>query len=290
MKLALGTAQFGLAYGIANQSGKVKVEDVKKILRLARESGLDTLDTAISYGESESVLGESGVDSFKVVTKIPALPQQVCDVESWIEHQIEKSLIRLKTKSVYGILLHCPENLYGERGIKVVRAINRLKFAGITKKVGISIYNPNELEKAMQVMDIDLVQAPLNLVDRRLETSGWLEELHANGIEVHARSVFLQGLLLLKRNEIPGKFKGWMDLWDIWHKSLSESGISAIAACLSYPLSLKQVNKVIVGVDSVSQLYELIKLGANINEPQPDWTSMISEDSRLINPSLWRFI
>jgi aryl-alcohol dehydrogenase-like predicted oxidoreductase len=290
MRLALGTAQFGSAYGIANQSGKVNVVDAKKILRLARESGFDTLDTAISYGESESVLGESGVDSFKVITKIPALPYQVYDVESWVERQVEESLIRLRSKSLYGVLLHCPENLYGQDGVKVIRAINRLKSAGIVKKVGISIYDPNELEKAMQVMDIDLVQAPLNLVDRRLETSGWLEKLYANGVEIHVRSVFLQGVLLLKRNEIPIKFEEWKNIWDIWHKSLNESGESAIAACLSYPLSLNQVNRVIVGVDSVSQLNQLIKFGANVNEHRSDLTSMVSEDIRLINPSLWRFI
>ena len=290
MRLALGTAQFGLAYGVANRVGQVGAADANQILRLAQESGIDTLDTAISYGESEHVLGESGVESFKVVTKIPNLPYGVHAVEAWIMRQIEMSLTRLRRKSLYGVLLHCSEDLYGESGNKIIRSINQLKASGVTEKIGISIYDPSELEKATQVIDIDLVQAPLNLIDRRLETSGWLQRLHARGVEVHARSVFLQGLLLLKRDEIPEKFKRWEQLWEFWHTSLDENGVSAITACLSYPLSLPQIDRIVVGVDSALQLHELIQLGDNIESFQPDWIPMISRDIQLINPSQWSSI
>jgi aryl-alcohol dehydrogenase-like predicted oxidoreductase len=290
MRLALGTVQFGLAYGIANRAGKIGAAEAKQILRLARESGIDTLDTAISYGESEGILGASGVQSFKIITKLPMVPYGVNDVEKWIEHQIEASLIRLQRKSVYCVLLHCSGDLHGESGKKIIRSINQLKTSGVTEKIGISIYDPKELEKAMQVIEIDLVQAPLNLIDRRLETSGWLQRLHSHGVEIHARSVFLQGLLLLKRDEIPEKFNRWKQLWDYWHKSLNESRTSAIAACLSYPLSLRHVDKVVVGVDSASQLYDLIQLSNNFKNPQLDWASMISEDIQLINPSQWTSI
>ena len=171
MKLALGTVQFGLAYGVANQYGQVSSKEVNQILKLANEMGVDTLDTAIGYGESEKVLGELGVDDFKLVTKLPILPDEVSDVDGWIESQMADSLARLGVQMVYGVLLHRSEDLLGDKGKHVIRSLERLKSNGIAKKIGISIYDPSELEHVLQAVNIDIVQAPLNLVDRRLETS-----------------------------------------------------------------------------------------------------------------------
>jgi len=286
LKLALGTAQFGMTYGVANQSGQLNNEEASQILKLAREMGISTLDTAIGYGDSEKVLGELGVNYFKVVTKLPALPDNVLDVDSWIESEIIGSLTRLGVKSVYGVLLHRSEDLLGHRGNHVIRSLRRLKSNGITQKTGISIYNPSELESMPKAADIDIVQAPLNLVDRRLETSGWLQRLSTQGIEIHTRSAFLQGLLLMPRRAIPKKFERWNNLWDIWHNCLSEYQYTASAACLSYPLSLPEVDRVVVGLDSKRQLEELISI-TKMNVTPYDWTFMMSHDEQLINPHQW---
>lgn len=136
--------------------------------------------------------------------------------------------------------------------------------------------------------NLDLIQAPLNLMDRRLKSSGWLAKLHQAGIEIHVRSVFLQGFLLLKQNQLPLKFKKWQKNWDKWHSELKKKKMSAISACLSYPLSLPEVDKVIVGVNSFSQLKEILNISKKLSTNSDDWSFMISNDQMLINPTNWK--
>ena len=131
-----------------------------------------------------------------------------------------------------------------------------------------------------------MIQAPLNVIDRRLQTSGWLDRLKDDGVEVHTRSAFLQGLLLMERNKIPQKFSRWSKLWDQWHEKSKNTVVSRIAACLAYPLSLEQVDQVIVGVDSAVQLLEILQAAMKVNEG-PDTSFMCSSDLDLINPSNW---
>ena len=137
----------------------------------------------------------------------------------------------------------------------------------------------------MKLTKLDIIQAPLNLIDRRLETSGWLSKLHKSGVEIHTRSSFLQGLLLMPRHAIPSKFKAWNILWDDWDTWLHDNKISPINACLSYVLSFPEIDKVVVGVDTPSQLIEIIgaATGATINS-YPDINSDIVD---LINPANW---
>ena len=145
----------------------------------------------------------------------------------------------------------------------------------LVEKLGVSIYDPNELDHLMNVMEINIVQAPLNIIDSRLEASGWLSKLHKNGIEVHTRSSFLQGLLLMPRVKIPSKFNRWSKIWDSWSQELEKNNLDAASVCLSYPLSLPEVSRVIVGVDSFEQLQGLI-LASNTNVEKRDWSFMKS--------------
>jgi hypothetical protein len=285
-KLALGTVQFGVTYGIANQSGQVSFPEAKHILEQASKAKIDLLDTAISYGDSEAVLGMLGVSRFNVVSKLPSVPDSSADIDSWVEKQVEGSLKRLGCSSLYGLLLHWSENLLGNAGSKLIEALNRVKSDGLVQKVGVSIYDPLELDDVMHLMRIDLVQAPLNVIDRRLKTSGWLSRLHQEGVEVHTRSAFLQGLLLMPRNKIPAKFVAWTTLWDSWASELEESNVSPAAACLSYQLPLPEVDRVVVGVDSEDQLKELIS-ESQIQLPHHDFSFMASDDQMLINPANW---
>lgn len=288
MKLALGTVQFGLAYGVANKVGQVNREEVRQILQLAKSSGLDILDTAIAYGQSEQVLGELGISEFKVVTKLPEIPEGISNLEDWVEEQLFASRRRLGLSSVYAVLLHRSQDLLGANGSRLTKALEHLKFRGVVEKIGVSIYDPNELASVTQVMTIDLVQAPLNLLDRRLEVSGWLRRLRDQGVEVHTRSTFLQGLLLMPRSEIPDKFERWSSLWDNWHRTLSDLKITATVACLSYPLSLPEVDRVVVGVDNLEQLQQIIQISLeDINKIDQAFTSLKSDDQRLINPTYW---
>lgn len=284
-RLALGTVQFGIPYGIANQTGQVTRAMAKAMLKLAAENGIDTLDTAIAYGESEDCLGEIGTEGFKLVTKLPSVPDGCSDVNGWVQEQVVASLSRLGVGKLYGLLLHRPDQLLGLNGKKLYQSLQRLKDDGQVQKIGISIYAPSELDAITKLFHLDLVQAPFNLVDRRLLTSGWLQRLREGGVEIHTRSSFLQGLLLMPYEVIPSKFTPWAELWSKWQDWLAHHTVTALQACLAYPLSFSEIDRVVVGVDSVSQLAQIINLAqAKISNDLPD---ICSEDENLINPAHW---
>lgn len=285
MKLALGTVQFGLPYGIANQAGQVTRAEAKAMLELASAKGIDTLDTAIAYGESETCLGEVGIQGFNLVTKLPSVPDSCADVSGWVREQINESFARLGVDSVYGLLLHRSEQLLNENGKELYQALQGLKEKGLVKKVGVSIYSPNDLELIIKLFRLDLVQAPFNLVDRRLHTTGWLKRLKDEGVEINTRSVFLQGLLLMPQPAIPTKFAPWRDIWCEWHKWLSERNISAVQACLAYPLAFPEIERVVVGADSVNQLKQIIE--ATASSAVYNLPDLQCDSESLINPARW---
>jgi aryl-alcohol dehydrogenase-like predicted oxidoreductase len=288
LKLALGTVQFGLHYGISNHNGQVNRESAKAIMLFARSNGINTIDTAISYGESEACLGEVGLGGFKVITKLPVIPHDVVDVGSWVHDQIKGSLQRLNVKSVYAVLLHHPQQLLGVKGKALAQAIGKLKVEGVVQKVGVSIYAPSELDSLMDIYQIDLVQAPFSLIDQRLKTSGWLQKLHDSGVEIHARSAFLQGLLLMQVSAIPEKFKYWQPLFNVWHSWLLNNNISAAQACIGFVQAHLQISKVVVGVESLHQLEQLMQ--AAKEPPSIKWPNISCSDEHLINPSNWNVI
>ena len=285
MKLALGTVQFGLHYGVANTSGRVSIEEAGAILVRASELGIDTIDTAIAYGDSEAVLGKTLKPHQNIVTKLPGMPDTVSQVWEWVEEQVNQSLDRLGVEAVYGLLLHQPTQLLGDNGPELFNALQRLKSEGRVSKIGVSIYAPEELGKLVDRFDFDLIQAPLNIIDRRLISSGWADRLKSAGIEIYARSAFLQGLLLMPRDKRPAKFDLWSDVWDEWDRWLGARGVTPMQACIRFVCGLEQVDKLVVGVDTVAQLDEIVgALGGNI-EDLPDFEKLM--DSRLLNPATW---
>ena len=285
MRLALGTAQFGLPYGIANQAGQVTRSAAKAMLGLAAANGIDTIDTAIAYGESEAYLGEVGVQGFKLVTKLPAVPDGCDDVKGWVQGQVAASLARLGVKAVYGLLLHHPDQLLESGGKALFHAVQGVQDTGQVQKVGVSIYAPSELEALTQRYRFDLIQVPFNLVDRRVHATGWLQRLKDEGIEVHTRSAFLQGLLLMPQATRPAKFSPWSELWSTWHEWLSRHSVSAVQACLAFPLSFSEIDRVVVGADSVNQLEQIIR--AATSAAPVDFPDLHCEAEDLINPVCW---
>ncbi|MCG3771441.1 MAG: hypothetical protein JW384_02627 [Nitrosomonadaceae bacterium] len=284
-RLALGTVQFGAPYGIANQIGQVSRSEAAAILDYAVTAGLDTLDTAIAYGESEQRLGEIGVEQWQIITKLPAVPEFCTDVHAWVQSSVLGSLERLRTPKLYGLLLHCGQQLFGPHGNDLYRALVAIKDEGKVEKVGVSIYAPSELEALWPNHQFDLVQAPFNVMDRRLATSGWLAWLHEAGIEIHVRSVFLQGLLLMNPSSRPSTFNRWQPLWQEWDRWLSEQALSPLQACLGFVLAHPEIDRVVVGVDSLMQLKGII---ANAQMPTVEMPgTLVSEDIDLINPSRW---
>jgi aryl-alcohol dehydrogenase-like predicted oxidoreductase len=288
MKLALGTVQFGLDYGVSNISGQVGVPEVRSVLQEARKHSIDTLDTAAVYGNSESVLGEVGVDQFNIVTKLPPIPKNVGNVDLWVSSQVESSLRKMCVSSVSGLLLHRASDLTEDAfRSQLFNSLCKLKDKGIINKIGVSIYNPEELDALEEYgIKVDIVQAPFNILDRRLESSGWLHNLNLAGIEVHTRSVFLQGLLLQKKEQRNSYFNKWNNYFKIFDEWVKDTRQTPLGASLNFSNSYKSINKVIVGVQNKSQLTEIL---ASIS--QDSQFSVPSEleidDLMLINPSNW---
>jgi aryl-alcohol dehydrogenase-like predicted oxidoreductase len=285
-RLALGSAQFGMRYGVANRVGQVQLSEVRRIVDRARAAGMDTLDTAAAYGASESLLGSVGVADWIMVTKLPAVPPGCQDVAGWMRSAAEGSLGRLRVGRLGGLLLHEPMQLLGANGAAIYAALERLRAAGLTQRIGISVYAPEELEALTTRFEFDIVQAPLNILDRRLAARGWLERLHAAGVEVHVRSLFLQGLLLMPAGERPAEFSRWQPLWDVWHGWLAASGLTAVQACVGFAASQPHVARAVVGVDSLRQLEEILAAPSRERFELP--AELTSEEPDLLDPSRWR--
>ena len=285
MKLALGTVQFGLPYGIANQAGQVSLPEGKAILQLAAGSGIDTLDTAMAYGESEGRLGEMGVQGWQIVSKLTAIPEDCTEPRPWMEAAVSSTLQKLNVSSLYGLLLHRPLQLLESNGDQIYRALYEMKQNGTVKKIGVSIYDPSELDALCSHFQFDLVQAPFNILDRRLIDTGWLYRLEGKGIELHARSVFLQGLLLMKHSDRPGKFSRWSSLWSLWDGWLDNTGLTPLEACLRYALSFSEISKVVVGVDGANQLKEILLASERTMPVIPE--NIQTNDLDLLNPVQW---
>jgi aryl-alcohol dehydrogenase-like predicted oxidoreductase len=285
MKLALGTAQFGMEYGISNVDGKTPQNSIKQILGYANSVGMDTIDTAIAYGNSEHCLGLAGVNGFKVITKLPPIPDGIKNVKNWVSNEIKESLNRLKINQLDAVMLHDPIQLFQASGNELLSALIHLKTSGVVKKIGVSVYDPNAFNELYHLAEFDIVQCPFSIMDQRLVNSGWLDKLKKRGVEVHTRSSFLQGLLLMERNQIPSKFEKWSDFWNAWDKWLKENNISRLRACLSFVLSFEDIDRVVVGVDKKSHLKEII-LAAKYKKIE-EFPDMNCVNATLINPSMW---
>lgn len=283
-KLALGAAQFGVDYGVANMQGKVETEEVKRIFAVARSANIDTLDTAIAYGDSEQVIGQMGSQSWSIVTKLPPVPLGY-NAASWVREQLTGSLVRLGVQQVYGLLLHRPGQLLEDIGPELYGALKAVQSEGLVKKIGISIYRPATLETTLAQYAVDLVQAPLNILDRSLVESGWAKRLADAGVEVHVRSVFLQGLLLMPATQRPTKFAPWAEIWSEWDRWLAQTGLTPQQACLRYVCGLDSIDRVVVGVDSAAQLDEVLSASEGILDSLPAFKPL--QDDRLINPARW---
>ncbi len=284
-RLALGTVQFGLPYGVANRRGQVSLDEARAILKHAEAAGLDTLDTAVAYGNSEQRLGEIGVPQWKVVSKLSAIPEGCSDVAAWVGASVAASLQHLQVRRLSGLLLHRPEELLGAQGDLLYAALTRLKDDGLVQKIGVSIYDPEELNALCVKFRFDLVQAPFNLLDHRLIDSGWLARLSKQGTEVHVRSVFLQGLLLMRSADRPEKFNRWQSLWDRWQQWLATTKLTPLQACLRHALAQPEIDRVIVGVDSLNQLKEILSANEGVIPEVP--AELRANDRDLINPSRW---
>lgn len=297
MKLALGTVQFGLDYGVSNNDGTVAAAQITEILTLAHQVGIITLDTAFAYGNSEQALGAQELShDFNIVSKIPALAANLDTINnaSIIDHFLNQSLERLKTNSLYGLLFHSADDLLSGRGEQLFQQALMLKSSGKVKKLGVSVYTPAQLEAVCDKLSIDLVQIPVNCIDQRFVTGDQLKRLKSKSIEVHSRSAFLQGLLLMSKRERPAYFKPVNDVLNRFDNLLEKHQCDAITLALAFLLHNKNaqyIDKIVVGCCSALQLSEIVLAYHNAKNlcisPQ-DFDALASNNEALINPSTWQ--
>lgn len=288
-KIGLGTVQWGLTYGISNHLGQTKQEEVSRILAYAKAVGIKVIDTARSYGESEQVLGKHDLAEFKIITKIPSLKAQYVDhalVGASLEESFLESLHALGVERVQGLLVHDCNDLFTQFGETIITSLQKLKSLGKVGKIGVSIYNSNQILKVLELFKPDIVQLPFNVFDQRLLHDGTLSVIRNIGIEIHARSIFLQGLLLMKADEIPSYFRPWGAQLKAWNDLCIDLGEQPQHIALDFAASNSLIDQVIIGVENLSQLVELASFKVCSHDVSSLSICSVS-DEKLLNPSLW---
>lgn len=282
-RIVLGGAQLGLPYGILNGGETLSREEVARILNAAVDHGIDSIDTAIAYGQSESIIGETSQNRFKIISKLPPLPVDITDVSEWVHSQVQSSLSRLKCTSLDALLLHRPQDLTGAQGAELYAAIGSLMAEKMIHRFGVSIYSPDDLDGIIGTFDIHVVQAPLNVFDRRI--LGVTDQLSALNIEVHARSVFLQGVLIANPKNRPQRFKPWSEHFALFDEWVRSSGVSAMACCMGFALQQPGIAKLVIGTTSAESLDEIMTSIPNSVFEVP--THLQSSAEQLIDPRFW---
>lgn len=279
MRLALGTVQFGLAYGISNSAGEVADDELDTILALARQLGVETLDTAQAYGNAEARLGSRHTADFQLVNKLAPGIQATEAATS-----VTSSLQRLGRTRLDGLLLHRSQ----DANPALFEQLAELQRQGLVGKLGVSVYAPEELALWLaQGYPLELVQLPANLLDQRFLRSGWLDRLQALGCEIHVRSLFLQGLLLMQPAMRPDYFQAFARLLarlDDWHPHLSP-----LHKALSLIPALPQVSRFVVGVCHAHELAAIESAYVHLHPCHDDELAALAcDEPALINPALWR--
>lgn len=287
-QLTLGTVQFGLNYGVSNSVGKVNPKEVESILDFASENGISELDTAVAYGDSEFILGKLINGRFKVSTKLPKLDlENQKNAREWTKSQIEASLERLNVNQIETLFLHDVSVLFSPKASEIYETIQDFRSKGTIRKFGLSIYNHHDLEKIPSYVEYNRIQCPINVFDRSLESSGWLDSLHLKGIEIQARSIFLQGILLMKKETRPTYFSKWSGLFEKWDKTIEMNQISPTLLCILFIKTLTKVSNVVFGVESKNQLTEIISHFKE-NRTIEFLDGLSSDDEDLIFPFRWQ--
>lgn len=288
--LGLGTAQFGLDYGISNADGRTPPANVRGILEAAIHGGVEVLDTACDYGNSEDVLGQAGVAErgFRIVAKTSAFPGLRIDTNhaKQIDLEFRQSLRQMKVSRVSALLVHYADDLLKEGGERLFAAMQNLQQAGLVERIGASAYTESQILALVERYPIDILQVPISVLDQRLMARGILAELRRRNIEVHARSVFLQGLLFMNPDSLAPHFNTVREHLTGLHRTIQECGLTAQQVALGFVRALPEVDVVLVGVNSESQLRQLLA-SADTPVAISDWARFAWADPEILEPSRW---
>lgn len=283
MELALGTVQFGLAYGVAGNDHPVADDEVRAILASAYEAGIRRLDTAPAYGDiEERLVALCGALDFSIVSKIPAMPASLdhSSARAWLRQSVERSRQRLGDR-LRGLVFHDASLPLGIHGVALRDALAEA-LAGTGIRTGSSHYSAETLPDPSQWPGHEIAQLAGNAYDQRIVALA--DRL--SDTEVSLRSVFLQGLLLIDRDRAAARVpesREWLGRWDQWCEA---AGVSRLAGALAVAKSFVAVDYCLVGVDSLAQLKDIVEAWSST--PAMAATELAGHDPRVFDPRQWR--
>lgn len=298
-KLGVGTVQFGLDYGVSNQVGQTSLSETLATIELLWDAGVTLFDTAPAYGEAEVRLGEAKAlnpdkaTAMRVVTKCPSVSglqrsasASGMSVARYLAHSFEQSCHRLEQNKLYGLLVHSVQEIYKPGAAQLWEALQGLKEMGLVKKIGVSVYDPANIDQLLRLGVPDIVQLPFNVMDQRFLTNGYLTDLKSLNIEIHSRSVFLQGLLLMPLDRVPPYFNEYKHLLEEWQEAIRSDGITALDGALMFTLQQPMIDYVICGACDRAQWQELIRASQRVDR-KITWHENADTELGLINPTQW---
>ena len=281
MKFAIGTVQLGVNYGINNQNGIPKAVEIKNIFDLAISNNITMLDTASGYGDAEIKIGKESKQRFKIISKFSNINET-----NSIEQELYNSLKNTRSKSLYGYLAHNANEIIDKN--EVWGKLKEFKEKGVINKIGFSLYDPLQLGVLLSKNMIpDIVQIPYSILDRKFEP--YFEKLKKLNVEIHARSIFLQGLYFMDINKLPQKLIGLKGPLTNINSHCTKHSISINDFALNFVYSNKLIDYLVLGIEKECQLKQNIKSINNweFDDSIFDMLKKINADSYLTNPSNW---
>jgi len=278
-KIVIGSANFAQKYGA--DSIKITSHEIKKILNLAKKNSICKIDTAESYLKDKKIFKNIN-KKFKFLSKIS--PDYKWTSLEFCQKKLNHHFNNLNTNKIQTLLLHDSEILFTKYGTKIFRNLEDLKKKKYFQKIGLSIYDTDCLNYTTSNFDLDVVQCPYNILDKRILTTGWFDKLKDLGIETHVRSIFLQGLLVNKSVYKKKYFKKWQKQISEWFMFLENNKISPIDYCLS-DLLHNDFDKIIIGINNFYNLKEIINFKI-INKNK--MFDLKIDDLKLIDPRKWK--
>ena len=256
-KISLGTANFAMDYGISNNYKKLSIKNIKKIIRRCEKRNILRLDTAEGYNNCHRIIGDSIKKKWKITTKIPLIKSNDSHaIKKKIFELINKILKDLKTKDIEELLLHDENQLIKSNGKKIYKILKQFKKEKIIKNIGVSFYNKKKLNKTIKKFKIDVVQLPINYVNREFLEKDLLHSLKKKNIKIQARSIFHQGILLNKNIKFKKKrFNEHLKYIYNWHKIRN---LNYLQTALGFFSKKPFISNLVIGVDSLKQLNQII--------------------------------
>lgn len=289
MKIALGTVQFGMDYGITNKQGRTSKNEVKEILAYANKNGINILDTAPGYGDAEKVLGCFHNNEFEIITKTPHFnnPELTKKDIQFLTDTFNLSLKNLNVSKVYGLMIHNVLDCYKSGSDNLFSTLYRLKKEGVVQKVGVSVYTPEDIEMLLNNFSFDIIQFPLNILDQRILEKGLIQELKSRDIEIYVRSAFLQGLLLESIEKIPKKY---IEYVTPYFNEIESQGLTKVESVLLFLNKIKEIDYVVLGVNNLSQLkrnMEAYNKIQHLEHIRIDFSKYAVNELDIIDPRRW---